>query len=137
MKNSAAIAHDAGVSLTQLASYEAVVATTTRQSGETIGNAMKTMMDRFVQVKAGATEGGDSFNNVEKVLEKYNMTMIDSKGNFKDLGEVINDVGQKWNTLDSFQKNQIATAVKQTAATHSDMWINYRTIDKIEDLCYN
>ena len=74
-------------------------------------------------IKAGATEEGDSLNNVQTVLQKYGMSLLDTTNNFKPLGEVIDELGTKWNTLDKFQQNQIATAVKINAATYSDIWI--------------
>jgi hypothetical protein len=88
-------------------------------------------------IKAGATEEGDSLNNVQTVLQKYNMTLLDTTGTFKPLGDVIDELGTKWSTLDKFQQNQIATAINKTVATHGNMWINYAAIDKIEVMCYN
>lgn len=69
------------------------------------------MFSRFEGVKAGATEGADSINNVDKVLQTIGVSLRDTNGNFVDLGTIIDEVGQKWNTLNDFQKNQVATAV--------------------------
>ena len=69
------------------------------------------MMTRMEQVKAGVSEGEDSFNNVQKVLQKYGMTLLDTAGQFKPLEDVIDEMGQKWSTLDKFQQMQLVTAV--------------------------
>ena len=69
------------------------------------------MMTRMEQVKAGVSEGDDSFNNVQKVLTKYGMTLLDTAGQFKPLEDVIDELGQKWSTLDKFQQMQLVTAV--------------------------
>lgn len=111
MQASASTASEAGVSYDQLASYIATIGTVTQASGDTVGNALKTMFSRFEQVKAGATEGADSLNNVDKVLHTVGLSVTDANGNFIDLGTIIDELGKKWNTLDTFQKNQLATAV--------------------------
>jgi hypothetical protein len=103
-----------------------------------VGNSLKMMMTRLEQIKAGVSEGSDSFNNVQIVLQKYGMSLLDTAGNFKPLEEVIDELGKKWSTLDHFQQMQLVTAVKIVAATYSNIWINSnKTIDKLYSLCYN
>jgi hypothetical protein len=36
---------------------------------------------------------------------------VDSQGQFRNFGTVMNEIGAKWNTLDSRQKAYIATTV--------------------------
>ena len=78
------------------------------------------------QVKASAEEGSQDFNNVQVTLQKYGMTLLDTTGAFKPLGEVIDEIAQKWQSLDGFQQRQIITAVNKTAATYSNIWIEYK-----------
>ena len=88
------------------------------------------MMTRMEQVKSGVTEGADSFNNVETVLQKYNMTLIDSNGNFKALGGVIDELGQRWSSLDKFQQMQLVTAIAGARQANSmlAMMDNYNNV---------
>ena len=121
MKYSAATALNAGITFQQLESYLAVILTTTQQGSESVGNAMKTLMTRMENIKAGADDNGDSFNNVEVALRKYGFTLLDTAGNMKPLGEMIDELGKKWSTMDSFEKNQIATAIAGVRQTTSFM----------------
>ena len=111
MQSSASVAQDSKVSFSELASYIATIGTVTQQSAETVGNSLKMMMDRMIQIKANVSEGSDSFNNVQIVLQKYKMSLLDTTGAFRPLGEVIDEVGQKWSTLDTFQQRQLGTAI--------------------------
>jgi TP901 family phage tail tape measure protein len=137
MQSSAAISNELGISFDQLASYIATISTVTQQSGDTVGQSLKMMMSRMSQVEASAQEGTDDFNNVQLVLKKYGMTLLDTAGNFKPLGEVIDEIASKWQTLDGFQQRQLITAINKTVATHGDVWINCSALDKIDVLCYN
>jgi hypothetical protein len=88
-------------------------------------------MERMVTVKATFDGSQDSINNVETVLKRFNITLRDSTGEFLPLGQVIDDVGKRWKTFGVTQQDQISTAVNKTAATHSNVWINYNLdIDK-------
>ena len=69
------------------------------------------------QVKASVDvdDMGEPLNNVEKVLTKYGIALRDTTGDFRDIGEVIDEVGNKWKDFDGVQQRQIATAM---AGTH-------------------
>lgn len=69
------------------------------------------------QVKAGVDvdDMGEPLNNVEKVLTKYGIALRDTTGDFRNIGEVIDEVGNKWKDFDGVQQRQIATAM---AGTH-------------------
>lgn len=95
----------------------AVGSETTRLSAETIGNTWKSVLARMEQVKAGAKidEEGEAINNVEKVLNKFGIQLRDSTSEFRNMEDVLDEVGNKWNTFDSVAQAQIATAI---AGTH-------------------
>lgn len=95
----------------------AVGSETTRLSAETIGNTWKSVLARMEQVKAGANidEEGEAINNVEKVLNKFGIQLRDSTSEFRNMEDVLDEVGNKWNTFDSVAQAQIATAI---AGTH-------------------
>lgn len=79
------------------------------------------------QVKAGVDvdDMGEPLNNVEKVLKKYGIALRDTTGDFRDIGEVIDEVGNKWKDFDGVQQRQIATAMagKVFARTYSNIWV--------------
>jgi TP901 family phage tail tape measure protein len=111
MQVSAAIAKDTGVTYDQLNSYIATIATVTQQSGDTIGNSLKTMFAHMENIKSGATEDGVSINLVDKSLQAVGISLRNTDGSFVDLGTIIDELGTKWQTLDGFHQKQIATQI--------------------------
>lgn len=107
----------AGISFDKMIGLIAVGSETTRLSAETIGNTWKSVLARMEQVKAGAKidEEGEAINNVEKVLNKFGIQLRDSTSEFRNMEDVLDEVGNKWNTFDSVAQAQIATAI---AGTH-------------------
>jgi TP901 family phage tail tape measure protein len=101
MQKSSSMAKLAGVSYQDLASYITVISATTRQSGETIGQALKTVFARMEQVKAGAKidEEGEAINNVEKVLLTQGIRLRDNNEQFRDMSDVLQDVAVKYKEL--------------------------------------
>ena len=65
------------------------------------------------------------WNNVEKVLQNVGISLRDTTGDFRDIGEVINEVGNRWKEFDNVQQRQIATAMagKVFAWTYSNIWV--------------
>ena len=115
MEKSSNSAKQAGITFDQLLSYIAVVSTSTRKSADSIGQSFTMMVARMENIKAGATEEGMAINDVDKVLTKHGFNLrnvID--GSIRPLGEVIDEVGQKWKTMDTFEQGQLATAIAGT-----------------------
>lgn len=113
MQRSAVSAQLAGVSLEELASMVTVVSSVSRQSAESIGESFKTIFARMQAVQVGAItdEEGEDISNVEAVLSKYNITLRDSLGEFRDLGGVLDDISVKWETFGSVAKSEIASTI--------------------------
>lgn len=109
-----------GVDIDQAAAYVATIADVTQSSGSTVGNAMKTIISRFGNVKAGAynelnvsdetSDTSESLNDVEKVLHKLGISIRDSNLEFKDFDEVLDEIAEKWDALDNVSKKAIANA---------------------------
>lgn len=115
MQYSAAVANETGVSFNNLVGYIATVSSTTRLAPEMIGQAFKTIMTRFTNVKSGATlEDGMSLNNVEKVLGGVGIALRDATDSFRPLEDVIHDVAMKWGDLNEVQRAQLSTAIAGT-----------------------
>jgi TP901 family phage tail tape measure protein len=89
---------------------------TTREAPENIGTAFKTIFARMREVTdiGKATEDGMSLNRVEKALDSIGVRLRDSSGQFRNLENVLTDVGEKWTTLTSIEQAYIATSLAGT-----------------------
>lgn len=124
-------AANAGISFDKLIGLITVGSETTRLSAETIGNTWKSILARMEQVKAGVDidDEGESLNNVEKVLNRFNIKLRDSMHEFRNMEDVIDEVGQKWENFNSVQQQQIATAIAgETAPEHIEIYGWFYTI---------
>lgn len=115
LRYSSAVAAEAGVSFEQLVSYIAVISQATRQNAEMIGQAMKTILTRMQDImQGGLDEDGLGINNVERALRRQNMTIMESKTEFRDLGEVLEELAGKWDTINEVEQSNIAKAIAGT-----------------------
>lgn len=114
MQKTAVGAQQAGVSLNELASYIAVVSSVTRDSSENIGVAFKTIFARLGDVKLGKDfdDMGESISNVDATLKRYGITLRDaSTGEFRNMADILEEIGAKWKTLGNTEQAEIAKAV--------------------------
>lgn len=114
MSKAASAADMAGVSMDKLVGWIATVKETTRAADEEVGNSLKTMLSRMNQVKAGKfidEETGESLNDFEKVLGKIGIALRDANGQFISSEKVLDELGQKFNTLDSVTQRAVATTL--------------------------
>lgn len=107
----ASLAASAGMSLETTAAFVTTMESTTRQSASVIGNALKTIIARFQQLKSSTDEleDGTSANDVEEALASAGVALRDATGSFRDFDEVIMELSSKWDTLDSNTQRYIAT----------------------------
>ncbi|MGN0819837.1 MAG: phage tail tape measure protein [Christensenellaceae bacterium] len=117
MAETAASAEIAGVSMDKLIGYIATVGEVTQDGAESVGTFYKTLFARMGNVKAGKfvdDETGESLNDVEKVLNNVGISLRDSDGEFREFGNVLDDVANKWDRYDNVQQHAIATAFAGT-----------------------
>ena len=119
MTKVASLAHNAGMEFETTAAFLAQIIETTRESAETAGTALKTVVARFTEVKKlvneGELKGQDEEGeliDVNKVSAALRTAGIDLNRYF--LGEVgIDDIfmelAEKWDSLTSLQQRYIAT----------------------------
>lgn len=110
----ASMANNAGVSLEKTAAMIATIKDVTQDADTTIGTSLKTVLSRMNSIRAGKfidEETGEALNDVEKVLDKINVSMRDANGQFKQAEAIIDEVGQKWNALDSNTQKAVTTAM--------------------------
>ena len=115
MTKVAATANTVGVSYDQLLSTIATVSSATRTSAETIGTALKTIYARMgdLELKGSIDEDGvtTTLGTVSSQLKQVGVNVLDVNGNMRDAGSVVEDLGNRWQTMSLNQKTAIAEAV--------------------------
>ena len=112
MQKVASTANAVGVTMEQMSSIIATVSSVTRQSAESIGTAYKTILARMQDLKMGETlEDGVSLGKVSGQLEAIGIHVLDTTGNLRDMGTVIEELGDKWQTLSRAQQVSIAEVI--------------------------
>ena len=121
LQNVATTAQLAGVSLDETIAYATTIIETTQRDPSSVGMALRTIMSRYGNVKAGAytkmnLESSsdtdlENLNDIEKVLGKIGINIRSTNTEFRSFSEVLDELGDKWATLDNVSKNAIATAM--------------------------
>ena len=112
----AAQANQAGVSMDNYLAYIATMEEATREAPENIGTGLKTIFSRMQQVKEGGTteEGDTDVNQVETALKSVGIALRDTNGELRDLEEVFDELGPKWQSLDRNTQAYLGTIIAGT-----------------------
>ena len=112
MSKVASAANAMGVDIDQLNAQLSTIISVTRQAPETAGTALKTIYARMEDLKIdGETEDGVKLGEVSSTLDEVGVHIMDVNGDIRDLGEVIEEVGNKWYTWTEAQQTAIAQAI--------------------------
>ena len=114
MSRTATSASLAGVSLDSLIGIIATLKDVTQAGDEEIGNAIKSIVARYSQIKANKFvdyETGEDLSNVESVLGKIGVKIRDNLTDYRDLGDVLQDVAEKYSSLNDVERNAVNTAM--------------------------
>lgn len=117
IQKGSASARLAGLSLDEYLGMVAAVAETTQESGDIIGNSFKRIFSRAQRVKLGETvdeEGEDIsnyFSDVDQAMASIGINWAKETDNLNDLGAGLDILAEKWGTLETAQKKQIAQAI--------------------------
>lgn len=99
MSKVASAAAAMGVDVDQLNGMLSTIISVTRQAPESAGTALKTIFARMGDLKIdGEDEFGVSLGEVSGQLAEVGVNIMNAKGELRDMGEVIEEVGQKWNS---------------------------------------
>ena len=115
MTKTASIASSANMEFETTAAFLSQIIETTRESAETAGTAMKTVIARFTELKKDPAEIGEvdgeivDANKIETALRTINVALRDTSGQFRDLDDVFLDIAEKWDGLDTNTQRYIAT----------------------------
>ena len=99
MSKVASAANAMGVDVDQLNGMLSTIVSVTRQAPESAGTALKTIFARMGDLKInGEDEFGVSLGEVSGQLAEVGINIMNAKGELREMGEVIEEVGNKWNT---------------------------------------
>lgn len=115
MSKTASSAASVGASFENTTTMMAVMISATRESATNIGNAMKSIISRYGEMSSDPSKlvdaEGDaiSFNKVDDALRSVGISMKDVNGQFRDFDDLIEELGSKWQSLDTLSQRYIAT----------------------------
>lgn len=108
----AAIGQEIGLSYDYATTALATVVANTRQSEDVVGTAFKTIFARIQGLKLGETlDDGTDLNKYSSALNSVGVQIKDASGELRNMDEILDDLGQKWNTLDRDQQVALAQTV--------------------------
>lgn len=113
----ASSAASAGLDLDHMMGYLGKMIETTREAPTNIGTALKTIVANFTQFKedpSGLNEEGSEINKVDKALKSVGISLTNANGEVRDLGDVLDELGGIWETLNRSQKAYLATQIAGT-----------------------
>ena len=135
----ASSAASAGLDLDHMMGYLAKMIETTREAPTNIGTALKTIVANFTQFKedpSGLMQEGSEINKVDKALKSVGISLADANGEVRDLSEVLDELGEIWDTLNRNQKSYLATAIagtRQQSRFYALMNDYERTLELVEE----
>ena len=115
MTKTASIASNAGMEFETTSAFLSQIIETTRESAETAGTAMKTIIARFQELKKAPEEIGEvdgeivDANKIESALRSVGVALRDGSGQFRELDDVFLELSSKWSGLDKNTQRYIAT----------------------------
>lgn len=111
----AAIADTVGLSYEYATAALTTVTATTRQSAEVVGTAFKTLFARIQDLELGETlDDGTTLGKYSEALEKVGISIMDSNGELKDMDNILDEMGSKWDNLSKAQQVSLAQTVAGT-----------------------
>ena len=107
LKYVGAVANSANMPITNVIASLGVLQESTRRTGSQVANGMKTIISRLSRV--GDEIDPESFKKVEKVVYDTTGVMLkESEDNLKPINLILSELAEKWKTLGSVQKAQLA-----------------------------
>lgn len=111
----AAIARTVGLSYEYATSALATVVATTRQSADIVGTAFKTLFARIQDLELGKTlDDGTTLGKYAQALATIGVNIKDANGELKDMDDILDELGAKWDQIDRSTQVAVAQAVGGT-----------------------
>ena len=125
----------------------------TQRSPESIGEAFKTVISRYTNVKAGKFVASvedqqssdynedeyESLNDIETVLDAIGIKIRENAKEFRDFEDVLEEIASKWGEFDQTTQNAIGTALFGTRQREIGLTVlqNWSQVGKYEDIAAN
>ena len=115
MSKVASAADLAGISMDRLLGYLAVVGETTQADMSSVGTAFNSIFARMGNIKLSRlksyqNEQGEDLSDVETVLRGEGVNLRDESQQFRNFGEVLDEVAGNWDNYSSVSQRAIAKA---------------------------
>lgn len=143
MSKTASSAASVGMSFENTTAMIATMVEATRESATNIGSAMKSIISRMSEMKAGLSqdENGEFLDasKVETALKSVGVALRDNQGQFRDLDTVIIELGERWSTLDSATKRYLGTIIagNRQQSRFLALMENYERFTEIQESAMN
>ena len=112
LRKFAATANTVGLSYEYATAALATVTATTRESADTVGTAFRTLFSRLEGLKLGETlDDGTDLNKYSAALASVGVNIKDVNGDMRSMDNILDDLGDKWQTLAQDQKVALAETV--------------------------
>ena len=108
MSKVASAAAAMGVGQDQLAAQLSTIISVTRQAPESVGTALRTVYARISDIKAGIDEDGITLGNYSGKMAELGFNVLDAAGNLRDMGQVMEEIGGRWQDLTREQQINLA-----------------------------
>lgn len=133
MSKVASAANMMGVDIDQLNAQLSTVISVTRQAPETIGAAFKTIYSRMSTIKAGGIdeEDGATLTSYTEKMNQFGISVLDSNGKLRDMGSVIEEIGNKWESFSREAQVGLAQAMGGTRQ-YSNLTALFENWDKYQ-----
>ena len=134
MSKVAAAANAMGVDIDQLNAQLATIVSVTRQAPESVGTALKTVYARMSTISAGGVddEDGTSLTSYTEKMNKFGINVLDVNGHLRDMGNVIEEIGNKWGTFNREQQVSLAQAMAGTRQ-YNNLLALFENFDKYQE----
>lgn len=133
MSKVASAASTAGITSEQLTATIATIEEVTRQAPESIGTALKTIYARIGDLQVdGVDEFGTKLGDVSSQMAEMGVNILDETGSMRDMGEIIEEVGEKWQGWTRNQKQAAAVAMAGKRQ-YNNLFALFENWDKYND----
>ena len=108
----AAVSQTVGLSYEYATAALATITATTRESADTVGNGLRTLFTRLEGLKLGKTlEDGVDLNKYSAALSAVGVQILDTSGELRNMDDILEDLGARWQQLGRDQKMALAQTV--------------------------